>query len=60
MMGFEPLTLAPIDRHLIDVTQLTADERDWLNDYHRRVLQVIGPQLDSGAARWLKTACKPL
>ncbi len=60
MMGFEPLTLAPIDRHLIDATQLTADERDWLNDYHRRVLQVIGPQLDSGAARWLKTACKPL
>ena len=33
-MRFETLTLAPIDRRLIDVNMLSATELKWLNDYH--------------------------
>ena len=39
MHGFETLTLAPIDRRLIDVDLLTADERAQLDAYHARVLR---------------------
>ena len=45
MMSFETLTLAPIDRRLIDVALLTTAERAWLNAYHARVWDEIGPKL---------------
>ncbi len=60
MMGFETLTLAPIDRTLIDRSLLDAAERAWLDDYHARVLKVVGPQLDSAIRAWLETACAPI
>mgnify|MGYP003627153474 CR=1 FL=1 len=60
MMGFENLTLAPINRDLIDLSILTQDERDWVDAYHADVLVKIGPQVDGPVADWLKTACAPL
>ncbi|MFM1814381.1 MAG: hypothetical protein RLZ98_1076 [Pseudomonadota bacterium] len=60
MMGFEDLTLAPIDRHLIDVAALTGEERHWLDTYHARVYREIGPLLDPKDRRWLKDATAPL
>jgi len=60
MLGFETLTLAPIDRALIDLPLLTAAERTWLDAYHARVLDVIGPQLDGAARAWMEGACAAL
>jgi Xaa-Pro aminopeptidase len=60
MLGFETLTLAPIDRTLIDPAILRDDERAWLDAYHARVLAVIGPELDGPARAWLGRACAPL
>jgi Xaa-Pro aminopeptidase len=61
MLGFEVLTLAPFDLRLVDATLLTADEIAWLNDYHRRVREQIGPLLDDGAERaWLEQATREL
>jgi Xaa-Pro aminopeptidase len=60
MLGFETLTLAPIDRALIDPAILRDDERAWLDAYHARVLAVIGPELDGPARAWLARACAPL
>jgi Xaa-Pro aminopeptidase len=61
IMGFKELTLAPIDKRLVDVSLLTADERDWWNAYHARVAAEIGPLLtDPGEQRWLEQACAPL
>ncbi|MBU2581145.1 MAG: aminopeptidase P family protein [Alphaproteobacteria bacterium] len=60
MMSFETLTLAPIDRRLIDAELLTRPERDWLDAYHARVLKTLGPQLDKPTRSWLKAACAPL
>ena len=59
-MGFETLTLAPIDRRLIVKEMLTADEAQWLDGYHARVAAALGPDLDEDARAWLKHATAPL
>ncbi len=56
-MGFETLTLAPIERALVDWSIMTAQEIDWWNAYHARVLEVIGPQLEGDALTWLEAQC---
>ncbi len=55
MLGFETLTLAPIDRTLIDPALLTAQELEWLNAYHARVRETLTPLVDSATADWLGT-----
>jgi Xaa-Pro aminopeptidase len=60
MLGFETLTLAPIDRALIVPKMVTKDEKAWVNDYHTRVLEIIGPQLEGEAKAWLEKAAAPL
>ncbi len=59
-LGFETLTLAPIDASLVARELLDADEIAWWNAYHTLVLDVIGPQLDGPARKWLEEACKAL
>jgi len=60
MMGFETLTLAPIDRRLIVPEMLDMAERAWLNAYHARVRDALGPTLDPAARAWLKQATEPV
>lgn len=60
MLGFHTLTLAPFSRDLIDTDMLTRAERDYVDAYHARVLEEIGPELDDNLAKWLKKACRPL
>jgi Xaa-Pro aminopeptidase len=59
-LGFETLTFAPIDRALIDASMLSDDESRWIDDYHAKVLDVVGPQLDAEARGWLEEQCRPL
>ena len=58
--GFETLTFAPIDKNLVDVSLLNSDELHWWNDYHSKVLAIVGPQLDGEALAWTKAACAEL
>ena len=60
MLGFETLTLAPIDRRLIVPSLLAPDELDWINDYHQRVDRVIGPTLGAQDRVWLRLTTEPL
>lgn len=61
MLGFETLTLAPMDRRLIVVEMLTAQERAQMDAYHARVLEVVGPRIEQHEVRaWLDMACAPL
>ncbi|WP_150290122.1 aminopeptidase P family protein [Sphingobium estronivorans] len=60
MLGFETLTFAPIDRNAIAADLLTGAERAWLDAYHAKVMEVVGPQLEGAALDWLKAACAPL
>jgi Xaa-Pro aminopeptidase len=55
-LDFETLTLAPIDTRLVDLSLLTAAEREWLNAYHQRVWHEIGPQVGGKVNDWLKQA----
>jgi len=59
MLGFETLTLCPIERRLIDTKLLTRDELHWLDTYHARVLKEVGDHLSGDELDWLKKACAP-
>ena len=59
-LGFETLTLAPIDTMPVLPDMLTAEERQWLNSYHRRVRETLSPHLSAAEAAWLKAAARPL
>jgi Xaa-Pro aminopeptidase len=57
---FETLTLAPIDRRLIDRTLMTADEIVWLDAYHAQVGETLSPLVAEDARAWLAAATAPL
>jgi Xaa-Pro aminopeptidase len=60
MMGFETLTMAPIDRRLIDAGLLTPAERNQLDAYHAEVQAKVGPLVEPEVAAWLQEACAPI
>jgi Xaa-Pro aminopeptidase len=60
MLGFETLTLAPIDRELIAQELLEDDEIAWIDAYHARVRAELTPVVDPETARWLAAATRPL
>jgi Xaa-Pro aminopeptidase len=60
LLGFETLTLAPIDRALIDRRLLDATETDWLDGYHARVRETLAPLVDRQTRLWLDDATRPL
>lgn len=59
MNKFETLTLAPIDRRLIDPMRISKQELRWINDYHARVRTEISPLVDDATRRWLDVATEP-
>jgi Xaa-Pro aminopeptidase len=60
MNTFETLTLAPIDRRLINVGRISKREINWINDYHARVRREVAPLLDEATRTWLEAATEPL
>lgn len=60
MLEFEALTLVPFDRRLLDTGLLSQAERRWIDDYHARVLDTIGPMLQGAELAWLRQATLPL
>jgi Xaa-Pro aminopeptidase len=59
-MGFETLTLVPIDRRLVLPELLSAAELDWLDGYHKCVREEIGPELGAEDRAWLAAATETL
>lgn len=61
---FRKLTLAPLQRALIDVELLTPAEADWVDAYHAAVRKAVLPRLeevgDEATAKWLVAATEPL
>lgn len=56
MLGFETLTLVPIDGALIEPKLLDQEEMAWLNAYHARVREKISPLVEPDVRRWLRGA----
>ena len=57
---WETLTLCYYDTSLIDMSLLTAQEREWINCYHKHVAEQICPLLSKEDAAWLKNKCKAI
>jgi Xaa-Pro aminopeptidase len=57
---FETLTLAPIDRRLVEPSLMTRQEIAWLDAYHARVRDALSASLDEETRGWLQGACAPL
>ena len=59
-LSFEPLTLVPFDKKLIDPDYLTPFTRKLLNDYHERVCNEIMPLLGPAEQEWLISQTEPI
>ena len=59
-LQFEPLTICPIDKKPIIKEMMMPEEIAWLDQYHRRVLELLSPRLDDDEIEWLQEACAPL
>lgn len=59
-LGFESLTLCPIDKRPILKDMLLQEEVDWLDAYHQRVYDALSPHLSSDEVAWLRQATSPL
>jgi Xaa-Pro aminopeptidase len=57
---FETLTLAPIDRRLIERALLDQEEIAWLDGYHGEVRGALSPLVDDATRVWLAAATAPL
>ncbi len=60
MLGFESLTLAPIDLCLIKPELLSPAETKWLDNYHKQVRETHMPHLSGEPANWLQQATRKL
>lgn len=60
MLGFETLTLCPIDTRCLDGQALSRDEVEWLDHYHARVRAELSPHLDNETRNWLYQATEPM
>ena len=58
MLGFETVSLAPIDLNLVEPSLLTTDETAWLDSYHARVRKAVSPLVEPVVRRWLTAATR--
>ncbi|GJE28534.1 aminopeptidase P family protein [Methylobacterium organophilum] len=60
MLGFETLTLAPIDLRLVEPALLGPADAAWLDAYHARVREALSPDLDAETRAWIDAATRPV
>ena len=58
MLGFETISLAPIDLRLVEPKMLTEVEMAWLDAYHKRVRRMLSPLVDRRTRAWLTQATR--
>ena len=61
MLGFETLTLCPIDKELILSELMTNEQIAWLDQYHARVRDELTQYIDDAETlTWLDAQTSPL
>jgi Xaa-Pro aminopeptidase len=56
----ESITLVPMQQKLIEVSMLTTVEMNWIDNYHKKCVEKVGPLLSGKALEWLQRESKPL
>lgn len=59
-LGFETITYAPIDLDAICVEMLNKNEKEWLNQYHKKVYDTLSPYLENDEKEWLEQYTKEI
>ena len=59
-MCFETLTLVPMERDAIIIEEMTEEELDSLNQYHKRVYETVKDELSEEEREWLYHVTEPL
>jgi len=61
-LGFEDLTMVPIDRTLINKEDLTQQEIQWVDEYHQKVRTNLSPYIanDPATLAWVTRNTEPL
>ena len=59
-LGFETISWAPIDIDLVNISILSSDEINWLNNYHQKVYEKLRDKLNISEKRWLKKVTRPI
>jgi len=59
-LKFETVTLCFIDQLLIDVDLMSDEEIEWLNNYHKKVYDLVSPNLEADEREWLSRKCAKL
>ena len=64
LVRFEPVTLVPFEAKLIDRSQLSREQVDWLAGYNRKIYETVGlafKRAGNGRAfRWVEARTRPL
>ncbi len=60
LLGFENLTFVPFDTRLFDIALLTKTEKQWINNYHRDILEKVGPHVEGSTLQWLKKSVQTI
>ena len=54
-LRFENLTLAPIEKDLINFKLLNKKEKKYLNEYHKKIYMILGSYLNKDEKSWLRS-----
>lgn len=57
---FASLTVIPIDLSQVELHLLNEQEKQWLDEYHQQIRDVLSPLVDSDARPWLFEATAPI
>ncbi|MCY6369579.1 aminopeptidase P family protein [Clostridium ganghwense] len=53
-MRFEGISYCPIDLEGIDIDMLNDKEKTWLNEYHKKIYNLLSTYLNEDERKWLK------
>ncbi|MBB1201439.1 aminopeptidase P family protein [Enterobacteriaceae bacterium 89] len=57
---FASLTMIPIDLSQVEMSLLSEQDKQWLDEYHQLVREVLSPRVNSEARPWLVAATAPI
>lgn len=59
-LGFEPLTMCPLELEAIVPEELNAEEKNLLNRYHETVYETLSPYFTEEEKSWLRNATRAI